>query len=341
MSAGAPWRDSTLRVGPLVNIPTLLRDLGCNPDPVFARVGFKRDTFDDTENRISYLMGTRLLAECVTATGCEHFGLLLGGMTSPSHLGVAGFLVRTAATVGQALEALVQNLDLHDDGDSCSLSVEAEYARLSFHVHQPGISAIEQVYDLSTAIMVRIMRSLCGDDWNASEVLLVRRKPRDPAPYARFFRTMLFWDSETCSILFPSRHLDTRPPTADQLLHHHLEQESSVLHQMQQHELVDTLPQVLQRGLLLEQCSVRDIAAAFGLHERTLHRRLHSAGTTFRRELDGVRESLSMQLLESTSLPVCDIATALGYADSSGFIRAFHRWTGFSPANWRKRNRLN
>ncbi len=47
---------------------------------------------------------------------------------------------------------------------------------------------------------------------------------------------------------------------------------------------------------------------------------------------------LFKQLLESTSLPVCDIADALGYADSSGFIRAFQRWSGSSPAVWRKRN---
>ena len=97
---------------------------------------------------------------------------------------------------------------------------------------------------------------------------------------------------------------------------------------------MDTLPAVLQRGLLLNRFSARDIANAVGLHERTLHRRLQTSGTTFRQELDRVRESLSVQLLESTSLPVCDIAASVGYADSSTFIRAFRRWTGFSPTSW-------
>jgi len=49
---------------------------------------------------------------------------------------------------------------------------------------------------------------------------------------------------------------------------------------------------------------------------------------------------VSEQLLGSTSLPVCDIANALGYADSSGFIRAFQRWSGTSPSSWRKHNNL-
>ena len=47
---------------------------------------------------------------------------------------------------------------------------------------------------------------------------------------------------------------------------------------------------------------------------------------------------LGEQLLANTSLAVGDIATALGYADASGFIRAFERWCGSSPAVWRKEN---
>ena len=338
MTAAAALRDSTVRVGPLFNVPALLLKLGCDPDHVFERAGYNIDELKDTDHRISYLATSRLLAECVTATRCEHFGLLLGQMAGPSYLGVAGFLVRSAATVGQALEALVKNLDLHDEGGVSALNIEKDYTRLSFHVHQPGVSAIGQIYDLSVAIMYKTMCSLCGNDWKAAQICLVRRKPADTAPYKQYFRAPLVFDSEICGILFSSHYLERTPPAADELLHHHLELEAEALHQVQQHEIVDLLPAILQKGLLMDQSSAGDIADAIGIHERTLHRRLQSAGTTFRQQLDLVRESLSLQLLQSSSLPICDIATSLGYADSSGFIRAFHRWTGNSPASWRKQN---
>jgi len=334
-------RDSTFRAGPLVNIPGLLIELGCDPGPVFERADFKQGLLDDPEHRLSFLVASRLLQECVLATGCEHFGLLLGQMANPSYLGVTGFLVNTAATVGQALEALVENLDLHDEGSTCTLDIEEDYSRLSFYVHQPGASAIAQIYDLATVIMCKIMRSLCGRDWNASQVLVVRGRPRDLTPYVHYYRTTPLFDSETCGVVFPNHYLHLRPPKADKLLHHHLELEAKVLHQMRHDQILDTLPAVMQKGLLLGQCSALEIADALGLHERTLHRRLQLTGTTFRQELDRVRESLSIQLLQSSSLPICDIATSLGYADSSGFIRAFHRWTGFSPAVWRKQNVLH
>ena len=331
---------STVRAGPLVNIPTLLLKLGCDPDPVFEKAGFEREALEDTEHRISYLKGGRLLAECVAATQCEHFGLMLGKMAGPSHLGVAGFLMLTASTVGQALETLVKNIRLHDEGGTCALDVEADYSQLSFHIHEPDVSAIAQIYDMSAVIMCKTLRSLCGDDWTASQVLLIRKRPVDLTPYTRCFRAPVLFDSDICGIQFSSHCLQLRPPTADKLLYHHLELEAKVLHEMHHHELIDMLPAVLQRGVLLEQCSARDIADAFGLQERTLHRRLQAAGTSFRQELDRVREALSLQLLESSSLPICEIATSLGYADSSGFIRAFQRWTGSSPAAWRKQNNL-
>lgn len=331
--------DSTVRVGPLANIPKLLHSLNCDTDRLFEGTGFKPDEFKNTEHRISYLKGSQLLAKCATETNCEHFGLLLGQLAGPSYLGVAGFLARTASTVRQALEALVENLDLHDGGGSCDLHIGKDYSRLMFRIHQPGVSASAQIYDMSVVVMCEIMRALCGGTWNASQVLLTRKKPQDIAPYTRYYRTAVLFNSESCGIVFPNSYLQLKPPMADELFHRHLELEANAAHRVQSHEIVETLPDVLHRALLQGQCSATDVADTFGIQERTLHRRLKASGTTFRHELDRARESLSTQLLESSSLPICDIATSLAYADSSGFIRAFKRWTGTSPAVWRKNYR--
>ena len=58
-------------------------------------------------------------------------------------------------------------------------------------------------------------------------------------------------------------------------------------------------------------------------------------GTSFRQELGQVRHAVSQQLLAGTTSALAEIATSLGYADASAFSRAFKRWSGTTPAQWR------
>ena len=73
------------------------------------------------------------------------------------------------------------------------------------------------------------------------------------------------------------------------------------------------------------------VAAALGVGERSLRRRLATEGTSFQELLDEVREALALQLLETGVLSVEDVALRLGYAEASTFIVAFRRWRGTTP----------
>ena len=107
-------REATCRVAPLVNLAALVRSLGCDPGPIFQQSGFSVEEFNDPDHRLPYLRGSQLLADCVEATTCDQLGLLLGQRAGPTYLGLDGFLVRAAPKLGQALNSLEENLDLHD-----------------------------------------------------------------------------------------------------------------------------------------------------------------------------------------------------------------------------------
>lgn len=330
--------EATFRVGPLVNLARVLLSLGYEPGPIFKQAGYELRDFQDPDRRQSYVRASRLLELCVEATGCECFGLMLGKQADPSMLGIAGFLARVAPDVEHALQGLVENINLHEDRGFVQLSIGAKYTSLGYTLQLSGVSAIEQVNDLSLSVLYKVLRALCGEQWVAARIMLERREPEDLSPYRRYFQTALHFNSTENSIAFPSHYLKQKPPTADALLYKHLQGEVDALHGLAHHEIMDDLPAALNRGLLSHKFAAQDIADGFGIHERTFHRRLKVAGTSFRRELDRTRNLVSQQLLVSTSLPVYDIATALGYADSSGFIRAFQRWTGMSPSAWRRQN---
>lgn len=78
------------------------------------------------------------------------------------------------------------------------------------------------------------------------------------------------------------------------------------------------------------------VAAQLGMAPRTLHRNLAAEGTSFRRLLDEVRETLAEEML-AHRMAVDEVAERLGYAEASSFVHAFKRWKGIPPGVYRAR----
>ena len=71
------------------------------------------------------------------------------------------------------------------------------------------------------------------------------------------------------------------------------------------------------------------------MSERTLARRLGEQGTSLKKERDGLRKSQAEHELGHSQLSVSDIGRRVGYADPTVFGRAFKRWTGMTPSQYR------
>ena len=82
-----------------------------------------------------------------------------------------------------------------------------------------------------------------------------------------------------------------------------------------------------------------EVAAALGVSERTLHRKLKTHSTSFKQLLEGIRKERAIELLEKSTLSIERIAEMLGYAETASFTRAFGRWQGLSPLRFRQQSR--
>ena len=329
--------EGSVRVAGMVCIPDLLREMGAEPAGVFERAGSNPTRYSDPDNRVTYAESGRLLGECVRSTDCEHFGLLVGQRYHLLQLGTTGTMIQASPTVREALLNFAKHIDLHDEGGVLELREEPEYAELNFSIHLVGIEALDQIYDLCAAVMTVFMRALCGRQWTPAEVYLPRKKPHSLRPYRQFFRSVVLFNSHVWAITFSNDVLEQKVSSADQVLLKSLEKEAGKLHKTHPWEMTDRVYSAMQQGLLTGRHSAGEVAAHLGMRERTFHRRLKNEGTTFRREMDRARLTTSLNLLKNSSLSVLEIAQAMGYCDSSTFIRAFRRWTGERPTDIRKR----
>jgi AraC-like DNA-binding protein len=328
-------KDVTVRIGGSAALPAVLSQLGFDPTQVVAEAGVDPALFDDIDNLISFVARGRLLGHCVARTRCAHFGLLLGQQAQLEHLGLLGRLVQSTPDVGTALRSLVRYSLAHVRGAVITLEVYGASARLGYASVHPEVEATDQISDGSIAFLFKILRTLCGPAWRPTELLFARREPEDLEPFQQYFRAPLRFNAAQFAIVFAAEWLAHRLPTADPASCASLQLQVEALVARHREDFPEHVRCVLRTTSLTGPSRLDDVAAAMSLHARTVGRRLAAAGVTFQALVDEDRFERARQLLENTALEVNDIAAALDYADASGFIRAFRRWTGTTPGDWR------
>lgn len=323
-----------LRVGILTNVPPILREFGHDPDRVLAEIGMDTTMLADPDALIPFRSLGRLIQHCVVRTGCDHFGLLVGDRGSAAATGVVGILLRNAPDVGAALASLVKYLHHHDRGAVASLEVAGGLATLGYHIYETEVPAADQVHAGSIVVALRIMQDLCGPNWRPTEVRLPFRKPVDTEAYRRIFKAPLRFDAEQAALVFPTRWLAQRLQNVDQDLQREIK---SLLDARGQPELADHVRGAVRAMLVNRKVSEEALAQSLNISRRTLIRRLEADGIAFSSLVQEVRLEMACQQLRDTDSPVAEVAASLGYAGASPFRRAFKRWTGQTPTEWRAR----
>jgi AraC-like DNA-binding protein len=100
-------------------------------------------------------------------------------------------------------------------------------------------------------------------------------------------------------------------------------------------EFPESLRQVVRSYLSFGHPRIEEIADVAGMGVRALQRRLKENGLTYKRVVDQARFQASADLLHDPHVKLIDIANELGYGDQANFNRAFHRWAGISPTEYR------
>lgn len=327
--AAASWLQ---KVGVLCFLPRVLVELGVDPAPVLAAAGLPSDALARPEGRIPFESATRVLREAARRSMCAHLGVLVGSRFRLSVLGPLGELAAHSATVGDALRSYVVHQRLYSQGFAPFLHGSRGRSQFGAAIFHPAAGELSLVHDTLLAAATSLIRDLLHEDWVPTEVHLPHAPPPDAGPFLQHFRCRLRFDSDQAMLVFPSRELKRRVVDADPARLRALEVQAG---QDMDAELLPNLYRALRLLLLQGHTTAASLAQSLAMHERTLARRLRAKGTSFQAVLDGVRYEAARQLLLESNQKVASIAAALGYADGAAFNKAFRRWAGRGPREWR------
>jgi AraC-like DNA-binding protein len=162
--------------------------------------------------------------------------------------------------------------------------------------------------------------------------------PADSAAYQRVFApATVKFGMPHYGFAFPASYADARLASADPALHamHCAYLESLGAGASDRSNLVPRVRRLLGQQIGRGRPSALSIARQLKISRRTLGRRLNEEGTSFKEQLDDLRCGLALGFVASPQFSLLDISARLGYARVQGFHRAFRRWTGRTPVDYR------
>jgi AraC-like DNA-binding protein len=252
-------------------------------------------------------------------------------------LGLLYYVLSSSDTLGDALRRAqrycsMQNegvLTRYRDGDSVSVTLHYNAVSRASDRHQ---------IEFFVATIVRLCRQLVAWRLNPIRVKLAHRRTELPGDIAAYFGCEFVYGSDVDEIEYASSSARLPLATADGYLNKLLikyceEALSSRRLKARSWRLAveNTLAPLLPHG----QGRLSEVAARLAVSVRTLERRLAEEGVSFLDVLDELRFELAKRYLQEPSLPICEIAWLLGYADPSAFTHSFRRWTGVPPKELR------
>ena len=282
---------------------------------------------------------TRLWRAAVHCTQDAGFGLKAGAGVGPASFNVVSYLLQSAPTLRAAL-ALVQKYQrLISDGGRFQTITGPEACWVVYHPRQGALAFSPHQIESVLAAVVVFARWVTCSALRPQRVQLSQARIGPLAGYREVFQCPVDFEQAFSGVLLANAQLDAPLPQANaQLAQAHQQQAAARLAALSRQDGLEQTLRMWIASQLQGQAPARAQAArALGLSERTLARRMRAEGLSYSALLDGVRRDAALQAVAQTTRALSDIALALGYAEPSVFTRAFRRWTGATPGQWRGR----
>ena len=263
-------------------------------------------------------------------------GLVAGSQEKIATWGLLGFAMMSQKTLGEALRvansyyytspALI-DLEIHTDGPESYFRAYSPYPigkLLPLAVEELG-SCIQAVFGM-----------MLGKPFGFTRIQVSYDRPDYAALYSDYFNCPIEFNSPVNHLYFDPVLLESELLNADPVSAQMSEElcRQAMERQGAERDLISDIRRILTRtpGRFP---SMERVAEELQISPRSLRRGLSEQGCAFQGLLDDVRKNLAIDYLQSSSIPLDDIAALVGFTEYNNFRKAFKRWTGNPPSYYR------
>jgi AraC-like DNA-binding protein len=281
-----------------------------------------------------------LTCAAVRLTRDPAFGLHCAESSSTSQFDLVSLLVATAPSLRTGLLSVMRIQPVLGDRPELTFSEAAGMAQLRFSPLAVSPECARVRSDLFVAGFTHLLQLTAAGDVPRAvlRISFVHAEPSYSAEYERVFQQRVDFDQEFTGITLPAELLDRKLGAPHRALYLELDRQA---HNLCERLLTDDSIRARVAQYIRESLpalpGMPQAASVLGLSERSLRRRLAEEGCTFSSLAEAIRLELARERLNDASRPLKEIAADLGFSEISAFHRAFKRWTGHTPAEFRAR----
>lgn len=264
-------------------------------------------------------------------------GLDLGNQTEANDFGALGHALHCAPSVEKALRMLEQFIIVFAQESVINFECESRSAYVEYQIIAPTILYRRQDSEFTIASIFHQINLLTDCMIKPLRVDFEHAKPADISAHKRIFRCPIHFNQPSNRLHLSLDTLRLPVSHANERLHEALE---PYLERQRKERVIsdDILPQItrmIASGMSSGNLSLVEISEQMGVSRRTLQRRLKDQGIEFSSLIEDVRRELALAYMQGSDYSVTEISLLVGYSESSSFTRAFRRWTGQSPQQYR------
>jgi len=317
-------------------IATALQQEGVDPAPLFTRCDITLPTTTDPMVRLTNQEVSRLFAESVAATGDPCFGLTVAETFHPGNLHALGYALMASTSLRDFCVRLSNFYRIVSQ--NAMIRIEEPAGEFLMVTDVSGTDICWETHDAFIALMLRFMRFIHSPKFSPDRVELMRPDPGEQyrSRYQEYFSCEIQYDSQEVVIAIDPALVDQPLPGASkELAQMHDETVMGYLKKLERSDIINRVRTIIVAELSSCTLNKQRVADKMHMSARSLQMKLAEKDTSFQEIMDSSRHTLALGYMEQSAITITEAAYLLGFSEVSNFTRAFKRWTGKSPRDYR------
>lgn len=309
-------------------------------EAILAGVGPVVALLQNPDGRIPRDVAMQLLDRAVAVSRDDALGVHAAEQVRAGDFDALELVVRASRSRREALNAVQRYLGLMIDGVSMVNTVGPPMEAWSFVF---PASASRAAVEFAYGALLVVGSRLADGNQRPYELEFAYPEPLQRAEFERVFDCPVRWNAAHTALHMATDRLDRRianiTPSLTSAVKQHAEkllaelETSAAFSARVREHIIDAL----RSGAATPEEACRRMK----ISERTLRRRLQEEGKTFSSVLGEVRREFASRHLDDPGMSITEAAFLLGFSDSRAFQRAFRKWYGVSPSEYRRKARLS